>query len=80
MRSPFCTQRSWISSSERPFVSGTYRHTNTYVTTQKAEKTKNVVASPIASTIERKNCATRNAENQFTAVATAIARPRTRFG
>ena len=35
---------------------------------------------PIASTIERKNWVTRNAANQLTAVATAMARPRTAVG
>ena len=53
--------RSWISSRVRPPVSGTLRRIQTYDTTQTAASRKKVVASPIASTIVRKNWVIREA-------------------
>ena len=70
----------WISSSVRPLVSGTHRAIQMNEMMQIPEKRKNVSASPIASTIVRKNCVTRKAAPQLAAVATETALPRTRLG
>src|SRR4029077_5909529 len=69
-----------ISSSVRPFVSGTLAKTHIQPSAQKNAKIQKAIDSPTALMSERKNWLTTEAEPQLTAVAMATARPRTFCG